>query len=200
MENIRKFKKAQTNLVLSYNKEQSEYIQSKIDEIQNAVRNQKSAKAWKIVNEVSGRKNSCRSKIKTKNNEERVKLWQKHFQDLLGKPTKINENEEDISQIVNSELDIKKGLFTPDGIIIAVRSIQHGKAVGLDEIPAEVWKLGEFQEILLHFCNSVYNQDPIKRWNEGCLLPFPKKGNLALTENYRGITLRFENIQSDVIK
>ena len=57
MENIRQFKKAQTNLVLSYDKEQSEYIQSKIDEIQNAVRNQKSAKAWKIVNEVSGRKN-----------------------------------------------------------------------------------------------------------------------------------------------
>ena len=76
MENIRKFKKAQTNLVLSYDKEQSEYIQSKIDELQNAVRNQKSAKAWKIVNEVSGRKNSCRSKIKAKNNEERVKIWQ----------------------------------------------------------------------------------------------------------------------------
>ena len=74
MENIRKFKKAQTNLVLSYDKEQSEYIQSKIDEIQNAVINQKSAKAWKIVNEVSGRINSCRSKIKAKNNEERVKL------------------------------------------------------------------------------------------------------------------------------
>ena len=187
MENIRKFKKAQTNLVHSYDKEQSEYIQSKIDEIQNAVRNQKSAKASKIVNEVSGRKNSCRSKIKAQNNEERVKLWQQHFQDLLGKPTKINENEEEISQIVNSELDIKKGLFTPDEIIIAVRSIQHGKAVGLDKIPAEVWKLGEFQEILLHFCNSVYNQDPIKRWNEGCLLPFPKKGNLTLTNNYRGI-------------
>ena len=108
MENIRKFKKTQTNLVLSYDKEQSEYIQSKIDEIQNTVRNQKSAKAWKIVNEVSGRKNSCRSKIKAQNNEERVKLWQKHFQDLLGKPTKINKNEEEISQIVNSELDIKK--------------------------------------------------------------------------------------------
>ena len=61
-----------TNLVLSYEKEQSEYIQSKIDEIQNAVRNQKSAKACKIVNEVSGRKNSCRSKTKATNNEERV--------------------------------------------------------------------------------------------------------------------------------
>ena len=62
MENIRKFKKVQTNLVLSYDKEQSEYIQSKIDEIQNAVRNQKSAKAWKIVNEVRVRKNHADQK------------------------------------------------------------------------------------------------------------------------------------------
>ena len=42
---------------------------------------------------------------------------------------------------------------------------------------------------MILFIYSVYNQDPIKRWNEGCLLPFPKKGNLALTKNYRGITL-----------
>ena len=62
MENIRKFKKVQTNIVLSYDKEQSEYIQSKIDEIQNAVRNQKSAKAWKIVNEVRVRKNHADQK------------------------------------------------------------------------------------------------------------------------------------------
>ena len=26
-------------------------------------------------------------------------------------------------------------------------------------------------------------------WREGCILPFPKKGNLSITNNYRGITL-----------
>ena len=56
-------------------------------------------------------------------------------------------------------------------------------------IPAEVWKIDDFHPLLLDFCNNVYNQDPINRRREGCLLPIPKKGNLVITKNYRGITL-----------
>ena len=43
--------------------------------------------------------------------------------------------------------------------------------------------------ILLWHCNAVYNQNPIDRWMKGCILPFPKKGDLGLAKNYRGITL-----------
>jgi len=39
-------------------------------------------------------------------------------------------------------------------------------------------------EILLSFCNSVYNKEQFKSWTEGCILPFLKK-----REDYRGITL-----------
>ena len=56
-------------------------------------------------------------------------------------------------------------------------------------IPAEVWKIDDFHPLLLDFRNNVYNQDPINRWREGSLLPIPKKGNLVITKNYRGITL-----------
>ena len=44
-------------------------------------------------------------------------------------------------------------------------------------------------DILLRHCNAVYNQNPIDRWMKGCILPFPKKGDLRLAKNYRGITL-----------
>ena len=44
-------------------------------------------------------------------------------------------------------------------------------------------------DILLWHCNAVYNQNPIDRWMKGCILPFPKKGDLGLAKNYRGITL-----------
>ena len=37
-------------------------------------------------------------------------------------------------------------------------------------------------------CNAVYNQNPIDRWMKGCIPPFPKKGDLGLPKNYRGIT------------
>ena len=35
----------------------------------------------------------------------------------------------------------------------------------------------------------IYSQNRIERWTKGCILPFPKKGDLGLAKNYRGITL-----------
>ena len=69
------------------------------------------------------------------------------------------------------------------------RKIKNRKVAGLDEIPPEVWKIRQFDNILLRHCNAVYNQNTIDRWTKGCILPFPKKGNLGLAKNYRGITL-----------
>jgi len=34
-----------------------------------------------------------------------------------------------------------------------------------------------------------YNKEQIKSWTEGCLLPFSKKGDMGLANNYKGITL-----------
>ena len=39
------------------------------------------------------------------------------------------------------------------------------------------------------YCNAVYNQNPIDRWMKGCILPFPKKGDLGLAKNCWSITL-----------
>ena len=47
----------------------------------------------------------------------------------------------------------------------------------------------EFKNILLNFCNSVYSQNQKRRYTEGCLLPFPKKGDISQAKNDRGITL-----------
>ena len=43
--------------------------------------------------------------------------------------------------------------------------------------------------MMLRHCNAVYNQNPIDKWMKGCILPFPKKGDLGLAKNYRGIIL-----------
>ena len=34
-----------------------------------------------------------------------------------------------------------------------------------------------------------HNQNMIERWTEGCILPFPRKGDLGIAKNYPGITL-----------
>ena len=47
-----------------YQREQEEYFTRKIEEIEYAISFKKYALAWKIVNEVSGRKKSNKAKLK----------------------------------------------------------------------------------------------------------------------------------------
>ena len=67
-------------------------------------------------------------------------------------------------------------------------NLRIGKLQGLTRSPPE-WKTRQFDDILLRHCNAVCNQNPIDRWMKGCILPFPKKGDLGLAKNNRGITL-----------
>ena len=92
-------------------------------------------------------------------------------------------------RIMNKQLDIKLGSLTQEEIDSVLRKNKNWKVVGLDEILPKVWKTRQFDDILLWHCNAVYNQNPINRWAKGCILPFPKKGDLRLAKNYRGITL-----------
>ena len=45
---------------------------------------------------------------------------------------------------------------------LVLRKIENRKAAVLDEIPPEVWKTREFNNILLRYCNTVYNQNTIQ--------------------------------------
>ena len=185
--NALKLKTAQYQLAGIYIKEQTEYIQNQIDKIRDSVEDRQSRIAWQTINEVSRRKNTAKAKLKAANQQERMKLWKQHFENLLGNPLKITH--EPITRIISKQLDIKLGPFTQEELDSVLRKIKNRKAAGLDEIPPEVWKTRQFDDILLRHCNAVYNQNLIDRWMKGCILPFPKKGDLGLGKNYRGITL-----------
>ena len=143
--------------------------------------------AWQTINEVSRRKSTGKAKLKAANQQEKVKLWKQHFENLLGNPPKVTN--EPLTRIISKHLDIKLSPFTKEKLDLVIRKIKSRKAAGLDEIPPEVCKTRQFDEILLRKCNAVYNQNRIERWTKGCILPFPKKGDLGLANNYRGITL-----------
>ena len=87
--NALKLKKAQNELASIYLKEQTEYIQNQIDKIRDSVEDRQSRIAWQTINEVSTRKNTAKAKLKATNQQERIKLWKQHFENLLGNPTKV---------------------------------------------------------------------------------------------------------------
>ena len=181
--NTRKLKKAQYQLAGIYLKEQTEYIQNQIDKIRDSMEDRQSRIAWQTINEVSRRKSTTKAKLKAANQQERIKLWKQHFENLLGNPPKVTH--ESITWIISKQLDIKLGPFL-DSVLW---KIKKRKAAGLDEIPPEVWKTKQFDDILIWHCNAVYNQNPIDSWMKGFIPHFPEKCDLRLAKNYRGITL-----------
>ena len=172
--NALKLKTAQYQLAGIYIKEQTEYIQNQIDKIRDSVEDRQSRIAWQTINEVSRRKNTAKAKQKAANQHKRIKLWKQHFENLQGNPPKITH--EPITRIISKQLDIKLGPFTQEELDSVLRKIKNRKAAGLNEIPPEVWKTRQFDDILLRHYNAVYNQNPIDRWMKGCVLPFPEKG------------------------
>ena len=167
----------------------TEYIQNQMDKIRDSVEDRQSRIAWQTINEVSRRKSTAKAKLKAANQQERIKLWKQHFENLLGNPPKVTK--EPITRIISKQLDIKLGPFTKEELDSVLRKIKNRKAAGLDEILPEVWKTRQFDDILLRQCNAIYKQNRIDRWMKRCILPFPKKGDLGLTKNYQGITLTF---------
>ncbi|PIK49963.1 hypothetical protein BSL78_13170, partial [Apostichopus japonicus] len=77
-----------------------------------------------------------------------------------------------------------------DELNAVLKATKAGKAPDLDEIPLEFWKIDEFKVFLLTLCNFILDsaQKPIE-FARSAIVPLPKKGNLSLTTNYRGISL-----------
>ena len=141
--NALKLKKAKNELASIYLKEQTEYIQNLIDKIRDSVEDRQSRIAWQTINKVSRRKSTAKAKLKATNQQEQIKLWKQHFQNLLGNPPKATH--EPITRIISKQLDIKPGLFTLE-LDSVLRKIKNRKAAGLDEIPPEVWKARQFDK------------------------------------------------------
>ena len=136
--NVRKLKKAQNQLAGIYLKEQTEYIQNQIDNIRDSVEHRPSTIAWQTINEVSRRKNTTKAKLKASNQQERIKLWKQHFENLLGNQPKVTH--EPITRIIRKQLDIKLGPSSQEELDSVHRKNKNRKAAGLDEFPPEVWK------------------------------------------------------------
>ena len=69
-------------------------------------------------------------------------------------------------KIINNQLDIKQRQFTQAELNTVLTKIKNRKAANLDEIPPEVWKIRKFDDLLLPYCNAVYNQNPTERWTK----------------------------------
>ena len=96
---------------------------------------------------MSRRKSTAKAKLKATSQEERIQLWKQHFENLFRASLKVTH--EPITRIIIKQLDIKLEQFMQEELDSVIRKIKNRKAGGLDEIPPEVWKTREFNDLLL---------------------------------------------------
>ena len=173
----------------TYNQVMEEDLSEKIQEVQRAHANSQHGVSWKIINDITGRKASAKGMLLGSSQKERVQNWYNHFKDLLGKPPDICEDVEDLDPIL-TDLDIKTGPFEHEEYIQAKRSLVEGKSCGEDNIPPEVLKRCDLDDIVLEFCNDAFiNRRKPSQWSILNIVPIPKSGDLSQAGNYRGISL-----------
>ena len=74
----------------------------------------------------------------------------------------------------------------------AVRRLKLGRACGVDEIPAELWKHGGdvVIEALYNLITKIWEAEDLPdQWREALIVPIFKKGDRKECGNYRGISL-----------
>ena len=147
--------------------------------------------AWTLVKKLSGK---ISSKTICIEGENRLETWKNHFEKLLNneKVTPIHQQEEpdtNVVKIFDNFPEIPTGELSQAEVDASVKSMKNGKAPGLDGLPPEFWKLSKVKKQLLKFCNMTYFGNRPEEWGFSGLVPVPKKGDLRLPDNYRGISL-----------
>ena len=80
------------------------------DKIRDSVEYKQSRIAWQTINGVSRRDSTAKAQLKATNQQERIKLWKQHFQNLLESHPKVTH--EPTIRIIRKQLNIKIGSFT----------------------------------------------------------------------------------------
>ena len=181
---VRNIQRTQTYLRNTFDAEEDSRINSVLRKFESTS-SLEHKNAWNLVKELSGKKGKSPIFIEA---EDRMEAWKDHFQKLLNADSTIN-NTDPVIKVFEIFPEIKCGNFSQAEVNTALKQLKNGKSPGLDGLPAELWKLSKIRKILTKFCNNTYNGDRPDEWGLSGLNPIPKKGNLRLTDNYRGISL-----------
>ena len=191
------WRKLNTSLNESYRSDELASIQKQMQDLQEADQKGNHNTTWKIINSISGQGNRPNPKVKKRDgsspssDKELLSEWRAYFAELLN-----NDNGSPTSSLpLPAEQDLLICVDPPtlEEVQNAIKGMKSNKAAGLDSaVTAEALKGGgEVMAKVIHtFCVEAFNtHTPPDQWITNVIVPLPKKGDLSLMTNYRGITL-----------
>ena len=122
----------------------------------------------------------------------KLERWRQHFEETLNQnkhsvPLDVQEDECIPELVAISQEPINK-----EEIKAALKSMKSGKAPGRNSITAELLKADKdlAAEQMEELFKVIWEKEVIPdEWKKGIIVKIPKKGDLTVCDNYRGITL-----------
>ena len=184
---------------LKLRKMKDTWLKNKSKEIQTYADTKNSKKFYNAIKAVYGPQTSGTSPILSADGstlftekEEILDRWSEHFQNVLNRPSNINE--EAIDRLPQVELNTSlSDPPTLEETAEAISLLSNGKAPGPDAIPAEVYKAGGhiLVEKLTELFKSMWEQESVpQEFKDASIIHlYKKKGNRQSCDNHRGISL-----------
>ena len=145
---------------------------------------------WKELKSLGGEK-----KTRTSDKID-MKQWYDHFKGLFGHTEENPENENATFSDENSSLDEDNhplnSKILEDEVDKSIRNLKTGKACGLDDVLAEMLKVGGHEVVvfLTDLFNAIFDKGYYpKEWAKAIITPIYKKGDVDSADNYRGVSL-----------
>ena len=178
---------------------QDSWLSQKAEEIQHYADTKDMKRFYESIKEVYGPRLASTSPILGDDGQTLLtekssilKRWAEHFDAVLNRPSRINE--EAINRLpqvdINPDLDTSPTL--PE-VEKAIHQLSNGKAPGADAIPAEVYKHAgpQLRNKLTHLFQIIWAQGMVPQdFKDASIVHlFKRKGNKQACDNYRGISL-----------
>ena len=145
--------------------------------------------AWQIL-KVPLRER-VQSKFPAESDEERTAKLRQHFASLLSDSGCKRPTEDVVRRLFPMRIvepAFRTGNFTLAELNVAISTLPNNKATGPDSVANEVLRIPTIRNDILGILNQMQQEVPASA-KQSNFVPLPKKGDLSIPGNWRGITL-----------
>ena len=171
-------------------------LNNECKDIDNSFASNRSKKAYSIIKVLTKKKSETINTILNKDGKvlcedtHIIKRWTEYCQELYNYESRGDKN---VLQTIDEQHEEERDdSILRDEVVNAIYSLKHGKAAGVDNIPAElITYAGEGMTDILHkICSNIWITGIWPEiWTKSLIITLPKKGNLQHCSNYRTISL-----------
>ena len=192
-----RWRKLNASLNDSYKVDEAVALNKQMEDLRMADETGNYSTTWKIIHTLSRKNSSKNLKVKKRdgtapsNEQELLEEWKGFFSSLLNNDSGLTPSE--LPPPAEEDLSIFADPPTREETEKAIAAMKANKAAALDcAITAEALQGGgdHMLDVIHAFCSEVYSTlSPPRQWITNVIIPLPKKGDLSLMTNYRGISL-----------